>query len=110
MAVSILHRMTGSALALAGLPILTWWLLSIADGPQAYARFTGAATHPAGLLVLIGLTWALIMKTLAGIRHLVMDSGSGFEIQGNKRWAILTIVGSLLLTLLVWLPILGVRL
>lgn len=107
MLVSILHRATGSALAVVGLPILTWWLLSIAQGPEAYGRFTSTATHPAGLFVLIGLTWALFQKTLAGIRHLVMDTGAGFEIASNKRWAILTIVGSLLLTALVWVPILG---
>ena len=110
MLVSILHRATGSALAVAGLPILTWWLLSIAQGPEAYGRFTSAASHPAGLFVLIGLTWAFFQKTLAGIRHLVMDTGAGFEIESNKRWAILTIVASLLLTALVWVPILGERL
>ena len=110
MLVSILHRVTGGALTVAGLAVLTWWLLAIADGPQAYADFTRVATHPIGLVVLIGLTWAFFQHLLSGIRHLTMDAGAAFEIQANQRFAILTVVGALLLTALVWVPILGERL
>jgi succinate dehydrogenase / fumarate reductase cytochrome b subunit len=106
MAVSILHRATGVALTFAGLALLTWWLVSISDGPEAYARASQAAAHPIGLVVLIGLTWVFFQKTAGGIRHLVMDSGAGFEIGRNKRYAILTIVAPLLLTAAVWAYIL----
>ena len=105
MAVSILHRVTGSALAVVGLPILVWWLLAVSGSPQGYDDLAKAAAHPLGLVVLIGLTWAFFQKTLAGIRHLVMDTGAGFEIQSNKRWALATFFGSILLTLAVWLPV-----
>lgn len=107
MLVSILHRMTGAALAIAGLALLVWWLAAIADGPRAYGQFLAAAKHPAGLVVLIGLTWAFFQHLLSGIRHLVMDTGAGFELQTNKRFAILTLAGSLVLTLAVWVPLLG---
>ena len=110
MLVSILHRITGGALTVVGLAVLVWWLMAIADGPNGYADFTSVSSHWAGIVVLIGLTWAFFQHTLSGIRHLVMDAGSGFELQTNKRFAILTIVGSLLLTLLLWVPILGERL
>ena len=63
--------------------------------------------HPVGLIVLIGLTWAFFQHLLSGIRHLVMDSGAGFELDTNKRFAVLTLAGSLVLTLLVWVPTLG---
>ena len=107
MLVSIVHRMTGAALAVAGLALLTWWLMAIAEGPAANADFSTAAKHPLGLVVLIGLTWAFFQHLLSGIRHLVMDTGAGFELETNKRFAILTLVGSLILTLLVWVPALG---
>src|ERR1700740_1550321 len=58
MIVSILHRATGTALSFAGLGVLTWWLLAIGGGADAYATFTKAAAHPLGLVVLIGLTWS----------------------------------------------------
>ena len=109
MLVSILHRMTGSALAIAGLALLAWWLLAIAGGPQSYASFTAAAGHPLGLIVLIGLSWSFFQHLLSGIRHLSMDSGAAFELGTNKRFAVLTIIGALLLTALLWAYILGGR-
>jgi succinate dehydrogenase / fumarate reductase cytochrome b subunit len=108
MLVSILHRVTGGALSIAGLAVLTWWLVAIADGPDAYAKFSDAARSPIGLIVLIGLTWAFFQHLLSGMRHLVMDTGAGFELTTNKRFAILTIVGSVLLTALLWAYLLGV--
>ena len=39
MVVSILHRATGIALSVAGLALLTWCLMALAQGPQAYAAF-----------------------------------------------------------------------
>jgi succinate dehydrogenase / fumarate reductase cytochrome b subunit len=107
MLVSILHRITGGALTVVGLALLTWWLMAIAEGGEAYADFAKAARHPLGLVVLVGLTWAFFQHLLSGIRHLAMDSGSAFELSTNKRFAILTLVGSLVLTLLVWVPVLG---
>ena len=108
MLVSILHRATGVALSVAGLAILTGWLLAIAGGPEAYAELVKVTSHPVGLVVLIGLTWSFFQHLLSGIRHLVMDTGAGFELDTNKRFAILTLVGSLVLTALLWAYFLGV--
>ena len=112
MLVSILHRITGGALTFAGLALLVWWLTAISGGPNDYAKFTGFISYeeagfPIVLVALIGLTWAFFQHLLSGIRHLVMDAGSAFDLGANKRFAILTLVGSLLLTLLVWVPALG---
>jgi succinate dehydrogenase / fumarate reductase cytochrome b subunit len=108
MVVSILHRATGTALSIAGLAVLTWWLFAISSGTDAYATFAKAAGHPLGLVVLVGLTWSFFQHLLSGIRHLTMDTGAGFELGVNKTFAILTIVGSVLLTALVWAYFLGV--
>jgi succinate dehydrogenase / fumarate reductase cytochrome b subunit len=109
MAVSILHRATGVALSIAGLAILTWWLMALARGGQAYTDFGNAAGSPVGLVILIGLTWSFFQHLLSGIRHLVMDTGAAFELNTNKRFAILTIVGSVVLTIALWVYILGAR-
>lgn len=108
MVVSILHRITGVGLSLVGLGVLTWMLVAIASGPESYATFAKAADHPIGIVVLVGLTWAFFQHLLSGIRHLVMDTGAAFELGVNKRFAILTIVGSVLLTALLWAWLLGV--
>ena len=109
MAVSILHRLTGAALSIAGLGILTWWLLAISNGPDAFAHFTKLASSKVGLVVLIGLTWAFFQHLLSGIRHLVMDTGAAFELGINKTFAILTIIGSIVLTAALWAYVLEYR-
>ena len=108
MLVSILHRATGIALSFAGLGILTWWLWALANGTDAYGEFTKLSSSPIGLFVLVGLTWSFFQHLLSGIRHLVMDTGAAFELGINKTFAILTIVGSVVLTALVWFYFLGV--
>ena len=108
MAVSILHRVTGAGLSFLGLAVLTWWLTALAAGPDAFATFTRAASNVFGKIVLIGLTWAFFQHLLSGIRHLAMDSGAAFELGTNKRFAILTIVGSIVLTAALWAYALGV--
>ena len=108
MTVSILHRITGGALTVAGLAILAWWLLALSGSSEKYAQFTSVATHPIGLVVLIGLTWAWFQHLFSGVRHLIMDTGENFELGANKRGAIATIILSLLLTAALWFYILGV--
>ena len=108
MLVSILHRLTGGALSVAGLALLTWWLYAIAAGSASYDKFSALAASPVGLFILIGLTWAFWQHLLAGIRHLVLDSGTGFEGRINRLFAWMTIVASLFLTALTWAFGLGI--
>ena len=108
MIVSILHRLTGGALSVAGLALLTWWLYAIAAGSMAYDKFSALAASPVGLFILIGLTWAFWQHLLAGIRHLVLDSGAGYEGRINRLFAWMTIVASLFLTALTWAFGLGI--
>lgn len=107
MVVSILHRATGTALSIAGLAILAWWLSAIAAGADVYADFAKASSGPIGHIVLIGLSWCFFQHLLSGIRHLVMDSGQAFELGVNRIFAILTIIGSLALTAILWAYLLG---
>ena len=109
MLVSILHRITGSGLAVLGLALLTWWLWALAAGPDAYASFAAYASRWYGLVVLVGLTWAFWQHLLSGVRHLVMDIGAGLELRVNKFFAVLTVFGALFLTALTWFLILGVN-
>lgn len=109
MAVSILHRVTGAALSVVGLFVLTWWLLAIAEGQDAYDRFVAVARNPIAIIVLIGLTWAFFQHLFSGIRHLVTDTGANFELKANKLSAVLTIIASVVLTAVIWAYILGVH-
>jgi succinate dehydrogenase / fumarate reductase cytochrome b subunit len=108
MLVSILHRVTGGALSVAGLALLVWWLVAIAGGPAAYSTLVAAAKQPLGLIVMIGISWAYFQHLLSGMRHLLLDTGAGYELSINKASAIATIVGSIALTIALWVNILGV--
>lgn len=109
MATSILHRATGIALSIGGLALLAWWLLALAGAPSGYETFAVVAGHPLGILVLVGLSWSFFQHTLSGVRHLVMDIGSGFELGRNKSMAVATWIGSAVLTVALWAYILLVR-
>lgn len=102
MAVSILHRVTGHAMALVAVPILVWWLVAIASGETAYNRFYKLASDWPGYVFAIAFTWIFFQHLANGIRHLVMDAGAGFEIARNKRTSTATIMFSLLMTVALW--------
>jgi succinate dehydrogenase / fumarate reductase cytochrome b subunit len=109
MVASIASRITGAGLAIVGGAVLVWWLAAAASGPDAYARFTGWATHWTGIVVGVGLSWAFFQHSLLGLRHLVMDIGAGFELSKNKFWANMTLLGGVLLTAAFWAFVLGVK-
>jgi succinate dehydrogenase / fumarate reductase, cytochrome b subunit len=101
MTVSILHRLTGGALTVAGLAILSWWLAAIASGDEAYAKFASFINFewsgiPWVIVALSLLTWAFFQHLFSGLRHLVLDTGAGYELKVNKFWAIMTIPASAL--------------
>jgi succinate dehydrogenase / fumarate reductase cytochrome b subunit len=106
MLVSILHRVSGDGLALVGLPVLLWWLGALASGPAAYETFTGYATTIPGMVVLVGLSWALFNHFCSGVRHFVLDIGAGYEVDANNRWSVVTTAGGILLTAAFWAAIL----
>ena len=108
MLVSILHRITGGARTVAGLFLLTLWLLALAGDATGYEEFSAYLTHPIGTIVLVGLTWAFWQHLFSGLRHLFLDMGAGFELKINKFWSVMTIALSILATAATWFVIMGV--
>jgi succinate dehydrogenase / fumarate reductase cytochrome b subunit len=102
MVMSILHRITGAGLYFGTL-LMAWWLIAAGSGPNAYAKMGGFINSAFGRLILFGYTWALIHHMLGGIRHLIWDTGHGFGQQEREGLAVATLVGSITLTLILWL-------
>ena len=98
---SILHRVTGVG-GTVGLLVLLWWLGALVSGPEAYATFIGHAGSWYGLVVLVGVSWAVIAHTITGIRHFVLDVGAGYELDANNRWATICTIAGILLTAAFW--------
>lgn len=108
MAMSIFHRITAIALYV-GTIFLAFWLVALASGPQAYERAAWFFGSPIGYLILFGYTWALMHHMLGGLRHFVWDFGMGFEPAQRFLLAKLTLVGSISLTLVIWVVVLLAR-
>ena len=101
MAMSIVHRITGAALYFAIL-VVAWWLIAAGPGPNAYAVFESYIGGWFGRLVLFGYTWALLHHALGGVRHLIWDMGRGLEPAERETLTVVTLIGSIGLTLLLW--------
>ena len=102
MMMTIVHRVTGGALYFGTL-LMVWWLMAAAAGPNAYANVQAFAGWIPGRLILFGYTWALIHHALGGIRHLIWDMGYGFGASEREWLARATIIGSITLTLMLWI-------
>lgn len=102
MMLSIVHRLTGTALY-AGTLLLAWWLLAAATGPEAFATARGFMGSIIGRLILFGYTWALIHHMLGGIRHLVWDTGHGFDLVTVEWVARAMVVASVSITIVLWI-------
>jgi succinate dehydrogenase / fumarate reductase cytochrome b subunit len=99
---SIVHRITGVGLYFGTL-ILAWWLIAAASGPDYFDFVNGVLGSWFGLIVLFCYTWTIIHHMLGGIRHLVWDTGVGLGKPARDVIATATLVGSIVLTILVWI-------
>lgn len=101
MMMSITHRITGVALFF-GMILLVWWLFA-ASHSDAYFEFVqGFFGHWFGRLVMFGFTWALIHHMLGGIRHFIWDAGKGFDLETVEALVKANLIGSIVLTVLIW--------
>jgi succinate dehydrogenase / fumarate reductase cytochrome b subunit len=98
---SILHRITGVALAVGTL-LLTYWLVAAASGPEAFATAQAVIGSILGRLLLFGWSVALFYHLCNGIRHLFWDAGYGFEIETAQRSGLIVVGAAVLLTLICW--------
>lgn len=102
MVMSIVHRVTGAGLYF-GMALFAWWLVAAASGPGYFDFVNGLFGSILGQIVLFGFTWALIHHMLGGIRHFVWDTGHGFALKTADAMAWATVIGSVCLTILVWI-------
>ncbi|HHI81718.1 MAG TPA: succinate dehydrogenase, cytochrome b556 subunit [Rhizobiales bacterium] len=108
MMMSIVHRITGAALFF-GTILLAWWLIAAATGPAYFDLVEGFMASIIGRFVLLGFTWALIHHAIGGLRHLLWDTGRGYDLETIEKLAKLSLAASIILTLVVWAIAYAVR-
>jgi succinate dehydrogenase cytochrome b subunit len=102
MMMSIAHRLTGAALYFGSI-LMVWWLTAAATGPDYFHFVQGLFASWPGQLLLFGFTWALVHHLIGGIRHLIWDTGRGFELATVERMAQLNLAGSIIITIVLWI-------
>jgi len=95
---SITHRATGVFLSLGAL-LLGYWLLSVAAGPDTYAKVYVHVASWYGQVVLLAFVFSLYYHLCNGIRHLFWDIGAGLELETTYKSGYAVVVASLVLTL-----------
>ena len=101
-ALSILHRLTGIALAVGSI-LLVWWLITVAAGGELFATTHTFLVSPIGIVLLFGWSIAFFYHLCNGVRHLVWDAGYGFEIRSASRSGYAVLAATVLLTAMTWL-------
>lgn len=95
---SITHRATGVFLSIVGIPLLLWFLIAVASGPESYNNMLACLGGLLGRLALGFSIFCLSFHLLNGIRHLVWDTGRALDIKTATTAGWLVLVGTVVMT------------
>lgn len=94
--VSILHRISGVVIFL-GLPFLLYLLNKSLISQESFDHLAKQMSNPGMKWLLWIILSAFVGHFLAGIRHLVMDTGFGESLRGGRISAFLVFILSLMI-------------
>ena len=100
--VSISHRITG-IINIVAITVICFWSCWLILGENNYDFLNYFLGSLIGKFIILGVVWSFSFQTLSEIRHLIMDMGYGFELQTTKVTGLLVILGSLVLTVIIYL-------
>ena len=100
LATSFFNRLTGLGLSV-GLLLLVYWLMAVAGGARQYLRAVRILSLPPARLLYALLIVAFSFHLIAGVRHLVWDTGRGLERAQSQRSAWVVVAVSIVLMLLI---------
>ena len=98
---SFANRITGLVLSVGFLAFI-YWLTSLARGARAYARAQEVLGSDVAKLFYAAVIAAFVYHLVAGVRHLIWDTGRGFDA-AEREWLVrANLVGSIVLTIILW--------
>ncbi len=103
--VSILHRISGLALFLIGIPFLLWVLNCSVASQEGFESWRETFNRPPVKIILIGFIWAYLHHFFAGLRFLALDVHKGISLPAARASSKLVLIVSVASTLLLggWL-------
>lgn len=99
MILSMLHRITGSGMAVTGM-LLVWWFVAAATSPEYFAFVDGLLTGWIGSFVLLVSLWAFWYHFFNGVRHLRWDMVKGLGLGESARSGWYAVILSVVMTTL----------
>ena len=99
---SITHRIVGIINFIA-ITLICIWTISLLLGEENYEIIKNFFQSFFGKFIIISLSWSFSFHALNEVRHLIWDLGYGFDLKISKITGLITIVGSLALTILIYL-------
>ena len=102
MILSITHRIIGIVNSLV-IILICLWTISLLLGEENYEIIKIFFQSFFGKLLIISLSWSFSFHILSEIRHLIWDLGYGFDLKIAKITGVITIIGSLVLTVLIYI-------
>ena len=99
--VSISHRITG-VINIVLFTIICLWIASLFLGKTNYGLIQNFLDSFLGKFIIIGTVWSFSFQILSEIRHLFWDMGYGFDLKISKITGLLVIIGSFVLTILIY--------
>ena len=100
--VSISHRITG-IINFASLTMICFWVSYLVLGKDNYELVFIFLNSFFGKFLILAIVWSFSFQILSEIRHLFWDYGIGFELKTANITGSLVIVGSFILTLLIYI-------
>ena len=80
--------------------LICFWTISLLFGEIRYQNIEMIFNTFFGKFLITSLCWTFSFQILNEIRHLAWDAGFGFDLKTAKVTGIITLIGSLILTVL----------
>ena len=99
--VSISNRITG-VINILTLSLICFWVWMLLLGNESYESIFNFLNSIFGKFFIIGFVWSYSFQILSEIRHWFWDLGYGFELKTSKITGILVILGSIIMTIIIY--------
>ena len=99
---SITHRIIG-VINFFAITLICFWAILIVFGESNYSNINVILNSSFGKFFVISLCWTFSFHILNELRHLLWDAGFGFDLKVAKITGIITLIGSFVLTIILYI-------
>ena len=99
---SIAHRIVG-VVNIAAITLISFFVIILMCGEQNYGMVNTFLQSFFGKFIMVGLSWSFSFHVLNELRHLLWDIGFGYDLKTSRITGAITIVGSFVLAIVIFL-------